>query len=89
MSPAQFATQCVANWKRKKELTHIAKVCDAKASSEIRGKPSGEACNQCLPICCALLSALLVNNALADLPIRLNHRKVNGGIGLVASGVEN
>ena len=71
------------------ELTHFTQLSCFKTFTKILGKSDCEGLEQGLSILGTLLSALLINNALADIPLRLNHRKVNGGIGLVASGVEN
>ena len=46
MSPTQFVTQCVTNWKRLKKQSHVAKIRGIKAPTEVRGKPLRDRCHE-------------------------------------------
>jgi len=77
--PRQFKTQCVANWEKLKELTHIAQVADIKPCSKLLAQALGQLWQHLLAIGRSLLPALFVfHNHAADLPIGLHHGGVDG-----------
>lgn len=71
-------------WEREVELPHVLEVGFRESTSEVLGKAAGELLDERPAVGGPLLAALLLHDALADLPVCVYHGGVHGMVGLAA-----
>ena len=85
MGPAQFRTQCVANWKGQKEPTHMTQIGHIEAPAKLRRQHTRQRWQQLLAIRRTRLATLLeLDNMSADLPACFDLNDVHAANGLLA-----
>ena len=89
MRPTQFATQCVAFWECKIKLPHIAQIWHCESITKFRRQPQSKSIYKPLTIFCPTCSALFFYNFPTDIPIRLNHCRIGGGVNSRSRFCEN
>jgi len=78
MSPTQFVTQCVTNWKCEVKGAHIFQVGDSKTLAEFRRQPFRQVVQNFLAVFRTGFSVLLIfHDKTTDLPICLYHREID------------
>ncbi len=80
MSPTQFRTQCVLNWKCIVKPTHISKVTNIKSFTKLRSQFIRKKLQKLLSVLSAFAFSTSLINLFTYIPIRRDHRKVNGSI---------